>query len=126
MSGHIFTRVATKLSFTSLIFTETSSSSVFRLKLNYSAGLLLLVGETDDCRDLDSRLQNYIIEHSSDRLSLRWAEAMESGRRHGRPISAADAWIAATALHIDVPLITHNKNHFIGVEGLTILSESPS
>lgn len=75
-------------------------------------------------QDLESRLQNYVIEHSSDALSLRWAEAMESGRRNGRPISAADAWIAATALHLDVALITHNRNHFIGVDGLTIISES--
>jgi tRNA(fMet)-specific endonuclease VapC len=72
---------------------------------------------------LESRLQSYFVEHSSDTLSLRWAEAIESGRRNGRPISAADAWIAATALHLGVPLITHNKKHFIGVDGLTIISE---
>ena len=28
-------------------------------------------------QDLESRLQNYVIEHSSDALSLRWAEVME-------------------------------------------------
>jgi tRNA(fMet)-specific endonuclease VapC len=72
---------------------------------------------------LVSRLQNYVVVHSSDALSLRWAETMESGRRSGRPISAADAWIAATALHLGVPLISHNKNHFVGVDGLTIISE---
>ena len=75
---------------------------------------------------LRSRLQEYEIEHSSDTLSSRWAEAMESGRRNGRPISASDAWVAATALHLDVPLITHNKNHFLGVERLTIISEAAS
>jgi tRNA(fMet)-specific endonuclease VapC len=75
-------------------------------------------------RDLESRLHNYIIEHSSDALSLRWAEAMDSGRRNGRPISAADAWIAATALHLGVPLITHNRTHFVGIDGLTIISGS--
>ena len=72
---------------------------------------------------LESRLQNYIVEHSSDAMSSRWAGAMDSARRNGRPISAADAWIAATALHLGVPLITHNKNHFIGVAGLTIIAE---
>jgi tRNA(fMet)-specific endonuclease VapC len=69
-------------------------------------------------------LQEYAIEHSSDTLSLRWAEAMDSARLNGRPISAADAWIAATALNLGVPLITHNKNHFMGVDGLTVISES--
>jgi tRNA(fMet)-specific endonuclease VapC len=73
---------------------------------------------------LRSRLQEYVIEHSSDTLSLRWAEAMDSARRNGRPISAADAWIAATALHLGVPLVTHNRNHFTGVDDLTVISES--
>ncbi len=73
---------------------------------------------------LESRLGRYVIEHSSDALSLHWAEAMDSARRNGRPIAAADAWVAATALHLGVPLITHNKNHFIGVDRLTIISES--
>jgi tRNA(fMet)-specific endonuclease VapC len=74
--------------------------------------------------DLESRLRGYYVAHSSDALSLRWAEAMDSARRKGRPISAADAWIAATALHLGAPLITHNKNHFVGVEGLKVISES--
>ena len=73
---------------------------------------------------LESRIKRYVIEHSSDALSLRWAEAMDSARRNGRPIAAADAWVAATALHLGVPLITHNKNHFIGVDGLTVISEA--
>src|SRR5262249_32993074 len=69
-------------------------------------------------QDLESRLQRYVVEHSSDASCLHWAEAMSSARRNGRPIAAADAWIAATALHLDVPLITHNSKHFIGVDGL--------
>ena len=77
-------------------------------------------------QDLESRLRTCVIEHSSDILASRWAEVMESGRRHGRPISASDAWIAATALHLDVPLITHNRTHFIGIDRLTIISEAPS
>ena len=72
---------------------------------------------------LESRLGKYVVERSSRALSLRWAEAMESARRNGRPIVAADAWIAATALHLGVPLITHNRKHFVGVDGLTVISE---
>jgi len=75
---------------------------------------------------LESRLQKYVVVHSSDALSLRWAEAMESARRSGRPIGAADAWIAATALHLGVPLITHNNKHFVGVSGLEVISEKES
>ena len=72
------------------------------------------------------RLQKYVIEHSSYALSLRWVEAMESAGRNGRPISAADSWIAATALLLNAPLVTHNKKHFIGVSGLQVISESSS
>jgi predicted nucleic acid-binding protein len=49
---------------------------------------------------------------------------MESARHNGRPISAADAWIAATALHLGAPLVTHNRSHFIGVDGLNVISEN--
>lgn len=76
------------------------------------------------CQHLESRLRKYVIEHSSDALCLRWAEAIDTARRNGRPTAPADAWIAATALHLDVPLITHNKNDFLGVDGLTIITES--
>jgi predicted nucleic acid-binding protein len=69
-------------------------------------------------------LNRYVVEHSSDALSLLWAEAINSAQRNGRPIAVADAWIAATAIHLDVRLITHNKKHFIGVDGLTVISEA--
>ena len=72
---------------------------------------------------LESKLQKYVVQPSSHAMSLRWGDAMESARRNGRPIAAADAWVAAAALHLDVPLITHNRNHFVGVEGLTVISE---
>ena len=75
---------------------------------------------------LESRLQKCVIEPSSYRLSLLWAGVMDSAKRNGRPIGAADAWIAATALLLDVPLISHNRNHFLGVDGLTVISESGS
>lgn len=75
---------------------------------------------------LESRLQKYVVVNSSYALSLRWAEAMESAGRNGRPIAAADAWVAATALQLGVPLITHNRNHFIGVNELQVISEKGS
>lgn len=75
---------------------------------------------------LESRLQRYVVEQSSDALCVRWAEAMESAKRNGRPIAPADAWVAATALHLGFPLVTHNRSHFLGVDGLTVLSESGS
>jgi tRNA(fMet)-specific endonuclease VapC len=73
---------------------------------------------------LKAHLQRYVIENSSEALSFRWAEAMQSGRRNGRPITSADASIAATALLLGVPLITNNRKHFLGVDGLRVVSEA--
>ena len=73
---------------------------------------------------LESRLRRYIVEHSSDSLCMRWGEAMDSARRNGLPISPSDAWVAATALQLNVPLVTHNRAHYVGVNGLMIISES--
>jgi predicted nucleic acid-binding protein len=74
-------------------------------------------------RHLESRLQRYVVEHSSDALCVLWAEAMESAKRNGRPVAPADAWVAATALYLDVPLVTNNRDDFLGIDGLTVISE---
>ena len=50
-----------------------------------------------------------------------WAEVTTEARRKGRPIETADAWIAATALWLDVPLVTNNRDHFASIEGLRLL-----
>jgi tRNA(fMet)-specific endonuclease VapC len=43
---------------------------------------------------------------------------MVAARRNGRRIETADAWIAATALLYNAPLLTHNKSDYLGVPGL--------
>jgi len=74
-------------------------------------------------QDLLNYLRRYLIEPSSPALCRRWAEATDSARRAGKPILTGDAWVAATALEYDVPLVTHNPSDFAGVVGLTIISE---
>lgn len=63
-------------------------------------------------------LRRFVIVPSSHDLVLKWAEAMVATRRAGRRIETADAWIAATALLYDAPLLTHNKSDYLGVSGL--------
>jgi tRNA(fMet)-specific endonuclease VapC len=63
-------------------------------------------------------LRRVAIVPSSHDLVVKWAEAMVSARRGGRRIETADAWIAATALLYDAPLLTHNKSDYLGVTGL--------
>lgn len=75
-------------------------------------------------QQLHQWLGKYAVVHSSDDLCLKWAEAMAGARRAGRPIATADAWVAATALLLGVPLVTHNAGDHAGVPGLTVISES--
>jgi predicted nucleic acid-binding protein len=61
------------------------------------------------------------VEHSIP-ISDHWAYAMYSSQKAGRRMLAADAWIAATALELGIPLVTHNKKDFLGLDGLEIIS----
>jgi tRNA(fMet)-specific endonuclease VapC len=73
--------------------------------------------------ELEEYLSRYLVIHSEDQICARWAEAMNTARSNGHPIAAPDAWIAATASFLDVPLVTHNGRHYTGVSGLRVISE---
>ena len=51
-----------------------------------------------------------------------WARIKSGCDKQGRPIAFADAWIAAAAVQLNVPLVTHNASDFRAVESLTILT----
>lgn len=67
---------------------------------------------------------NFVIVDSDEALCLKWAEVRGAVRRAGRIIETADAWVAATALLHNAPVITHNNADFEHVPGLTIISEA--
>src|SRR5688500_6835035 len=54
-------------------------------------------------------------------MCQRWAKVVDRARRRGRPIQVADAWIAATAISLGVPLLSHNRDDFLGVDTLRLL-----
>jgi len=58
-------------------------------------------------------------------MVLKWAEVMVAARRAGRRLETADAWIAATAVLYNAPLITHNASDYLGVPGLQVITEAP-
>ncbi len=49
-----------------------------------------------------------------------WARVKTGCEKRGRPISFPDAWIAAAALQLNVPLVTHNASDYESIEGLAI------
>jgi tRNA(fMet)-specific endonuclease VapC len=61
------------------------------------------------------------IPHSLE-LSKQWARAMHQTSTNGYSMPPDDAWIAATALELGIPLVTHNKKDFLGLDGLEIIS----
>lgn len=71
---------------------------------------------------LDGYLQRFSIVLVDLTLCQKWAEAVDGADKAGLPIGVADAWIAATALTLGVPLVTNNAADYAGVDGLTVLT----
>lgn len=67
-------------------------------------------------------LKNFAVLPYDDGLAWTWAELVGKTCRN-RPMSLPDSWIAATALRHRMPVVTHNRKHFDGVPGLTVISE---
>jgi predicted nucleic acid-binding protein len=72
---------------------------------------------------LRSYLNNYTFAEVDKAICLQWAKVQVNAKRIGRPITEADAWIAATALAFAVPLVTHNADDFKNVPGLIVITE---
>ena len=51
-----------------------------------------------------------------------WARIKRGCEKKGRPISFADAWIAAAAIQLNIPLVTHNASDYAAVEDLIVLT----
>ncbi len=75
-------------------------------------------------RKLDEHLRQFVLDPFDRELCRKWAEVSDQARRNGHPISTADAWVAASALLNDLPLVTHNRDDFAGVGNLIIISEN--
>lgn len=69
-------------------------------------------------------LKKYTVVETDETVCLFWAKIQANATKKGRPISVGDAWIAATALGYDVPLVTHNPSDFYNVPGLIVITEN--
>jgi tRNA(fMet)-specific endonuclease VapC len=73
---------------------------------------------------LNQRLRQLVVYPVDFDLCQRWAEVIVEAETKGRPISPQDAWIAATALQENLPLITNNSKDFESISGLTVISHA--
>jgi tRNA(fMet)-specific endonuclease VapC len=73
-------------------------------------------------QELVQHVAHYTVLPASRDLCLSWAEICFAAKKKGRPIQTADAWIAASALYYQVPLITNNRRDYSMVDGLVLIS----
>ncbi len=73
---------------------------------------------------LNRYLEPFVILPYHRALCTKWAEVTVAAQARGHRIECADAWIAASALLYDVPLVTHNRDDYQGVPGLTLISHA--
>jgi len=90
-------------------------------------GELYLGAEKDNWGDkkkneLEERLKNYVVLPYDKVVAECYARTIMGIRRQGFNISFSDAWIAATALAFEIPLVTHNGRHFVPVPNLKLIT----
>ena len=73
-------------------------------------------------QELVRHLTRYVVLPVNRELCGKWAEVSFAAKRKGHPIQTADAWIAASALYYQVPLITNNRSDYSVVDGVLLLS----
>ncbi len=67
-------------------------------------------------------LRRMIIYPVDAKLIDKWAQIMAQAEKAGKHMDSKDAWIAATALILNIPLVTHNRKHCEGIADLQIIS----
>ncbi|NJN90961.1 MAG: type II toxin-antitoxin system VapC family toxin, partial [Leptolyngbyaceae cyanobacterium SL_5_14] len=71
-------------------------------------------------KQLEQTLSNYLVIPVDIELCRSWGNLRAEMQIIGRPISVQDAWIAATALLYNLPLVTHNVKDFSRIPGLEV------
>jgi len=72
---------------------------------------------------LEAFFRSHAVIESAPDISRTWAAIRAQGQRSGRTIERQDAWIAAVAVALDLPLVTHNADHFANVRLLVTITE---
>jgi len=68
-------------------------------------------------------LQGYEVFYPDRETCRLYGKLTADARRAGYVVPATDAWHAATALRLDLPLVTHNARNFQGIPRLIVVTE---
>lgn len=79
---------------------------------------------TDKINNLRQLIKSYVVIPFSPSVCETWGKIRAD--RKNQPIAGDDAWIAATAITHNCPLVTHNPNDFVDIAGLSVLTEYKS
>ena len=72
---------------------------------------------------LDLFIRRFLVIPNDYALAIVWARAMHSSREVGRRLESGDCWIAATAIHRQIPLLTHDHDFLnLPIPGLEVIS----
>ncbi|MEM9271691.1 MAG: type II toxin-antitoxin system VapC family toxin [Cyanobacteria bacterium P01_F01_bin.143] len=72
--------------------------------------------------NLEKSLTNYLIIPVDIEVCRIWGNLRAERQAIGRVISPQDAWIAATAIRYDLPLVTNNAKDFQNISDLQVLT----
>ena len=67
--------------------------------------------------ELDAAVRLYSVPPVDADVCRTWGRIRALRRAAGRPLSPQDAWIAATSLCFELPLVTNNPGDYSGIDG---------
>jgi tRNA(fMet)-specific endonuclease VapC len=71
---------------------------------------------------LDDVIRQFVVIPYDMELARTWARVMTHARASGHRLESGDAWIAATAVHRRIPLITHDRDFAsLKLSGLSVV-----
>jgi predicted nucleic acid-binding protein len=74
---------------------------------------------------LEVEIGTTVVVNPTSALTHEWAQLVRemrlAGHALGQPAQAHDAWVAATARHFQLPLLTENRRHLEGVPGVQLI-----
>jgi tRNA(fMet)-specific endonuclease VapC len=72
--------------------------------------------------ELERFLHAFPVEYPDREVCRLWGYLTAAARKSGFVVPPTDAWQAATALRLKVPLVTHNERNYRGIPDLVVLS----